>query len=236
MTWALGLWPPLAFLLVIAGASVLEVRRGAQSGDEIGAAVQAKVSVLLSVTLAVVGLSAIAVVVLDAERRAGLAGSIAGESWATASGWGALAGVAIAGIYFGGLDRAIAAAQARFGDYVPAGSTAALGADRRAFFVANVILAPLVEEVWYRGLLFNALGLEVGGVAAAALGCAAFGLFHWPGGAWYVLVTGVLVGVPCWVLRHTFGGLAGPFAAHLTLNVLEYVILTQRASRRPRGR
>ncbi len=75
--------------------------------------------------------------------------------------------------------------------------------------MANVVLAPVVEELWYRGLLFDTLAPEVSAVAAAAVGCAAFGLFHWPGGAWYMLATGALVGGACWVLRAWDGGLAG---------------------------
>ncbi len=60
-------------------------------------------------------------------------------------------------------------------------------------------------------------------------GCAAFGLFHWPGGAWYVLVTGALVGGACWALRVWDGGLAAPYLAHLVLNGVEVVILTRQA-------
>ncbi|MGB3544203.1 hypothetical protein [Rubrivirga sp.] len=71
------------------------------------------------------------------------------------------------------------------------------------------------------------------------MGCAAFGLFHWPGGAWYMVATGVLLGLPCWWLRATYVDLASPYAAHLVLNVLEVVISTKRARSepvRPRGR
>ena len=102
----------------------------------------------------------------------------------------------------------------------PAGGT--------AFVVANVVLAPLVEEVWYRGLLVDALPPDLGPVVAAAGGCAAFGLFHWPGGAWYVLVTGALVTGACWALRMADGGLAAPYTAHLVLNVIEVGVLTRR--------
>ncbi|MGB3544204.1 hypothetical protein [Rubrivirga sp.] len=145
MAWFLALWPPLVFFAVIAAASALEARRGSRSGEEVGAA-QARVPLLLAITLAVVGLSAVAVVVLEDEVRARLLNAVTAGS-AESIVIGCLVGVAIAIAYFGGLDRVVQAAQARFGDYVPPGSTASLGAGGVAFFVANVVLAPLVEEV-----------------------------------------------------------------------------------------
>ncbi len=150
MIWLLLLWPPLAFALVIAGAAALAARRGATSPEAIGAAVEAQVPTLLALTLAVVGAT---LLVLDASA---LAGVVEGSASGVAAG--VLVGAAIAAAYFGGLDRVIARAQRRFGDYVPAGSTTVLGTQRVSFFVANVLLAPVVEELWYRGLLFDALG------------------------------------------------------------------------------
>lgn len=229
--WLLILWPPLAFLLVLAGASALAVRRGATSPETVGAFVEARVSLWLAVTLALVGATLAGLVATDSALQSDLAEAMRAGRPGRAIPAGILAGVSIAALYFGGLDRLVRRAQARFGDYVPAGSTAMLGAGGVPFVVANVVLAPAVEELWYRGLLFGALAPELGGVAAAVAGCAAFGLFHWPGGAWYVLVTGALVGGVCWALRAWDGGLAGPVAAHLTLNLIETVVL-RRAARR----
>ena len=231
MTWVLLLWPPIAFALVLAGASAWAMRRGAASSEAVAAYVEARVPVWLAITLAVVGLSAVGLVTLDAEARRQLVVALRAGVGVREIGAGLAVGVGMAALYFGGLERAVRWAQATVGDYVPAGSTAVLGTRGLAFFVANLALAPVVEEVWYRGLLFDALGPGLGLATAAVVGCAAFGLFHWPGGAWYVLLTGALVGGACWALRAWSGGLAAPIAAHLALNVIEYVVLVRRARR-----
>lgn len=233
MFWFLVGWPPLVFLLVIAGATAVAVRGGATSAEAVGTFVQARIPVLLAVTLTVVGLSLSAMASGSDAVRGGLAGALASDAWLRSATVGIAVGAAIASVYFGGLERAIRWAQTRLGDFVPPGSTAVLGTGGLAFFGANVVLAPLVEELWYRGVLFDALSVPLSPTVAALAGCSAFGLFHWPGGAWYVLVTGVLVGGSCWVLRSWSGDLVGPYAAHLTLNVIEFVVLT-RAARRAR--
>ena len=229
MLWFLLLWSPLAFALVITAASGYAVRGGARSSEEVGEFIQPRVPVLLALTLAIVGFTLAVLFASSGDVRRSLTGS-SGGSW-EGVGAGVVVGAVIAAVYFGGLDRAVRWAQARFGDYVPSGSTAVLGTGGAAFFVANVVLAPVVEEVWYRGALFDALTGPLGPFSAALVGCAAFGLFHWPGGAWYVVVTGVLVGGACWMLRVWDGGLAAPYAAHLTLNAIEYVVLTRRSRR-----
>lgn len=233
MIVALIAWPPLAFLLVIAGASALAVRRGARSAEQAGDAVRDHVPVLLAVTLGVVGATLIALVIVDADSHRQLAAALGTGAWLRDLALGAAAGALIAGLYFGGLDRIVELAQRRFGDFVPPGSTSVLGSQRVAFFVANVVLAPVVEELWYRGLLYADLGAEVGVVAAAVIGCVAFGVFHWPGGAWYMLVTGSLVGGVCWLLRAQTDALLAPYGAHLALNAIEYVVLVRRARRTP---
>lgn len=233
MLWFLVGWPPLAFLLVLAGASAIAVRGGAVSAETVGAFVERRIPALLAVTLAVVGASLVALALGSAVVREGLVASLVSDAWPRSVAVGAAVGAAIAAVYFGALERVLRGAQARFGDYVPAGSTAALGTSVSAFFVANVVLAPAVEELWYRGVLFDALAAQLGPAGAAVAGSAAFGLFHWPGGAWYVLATGGLVGGACWALRFWGGDLAGPYAAHLVLNLIEFVVVA-RAARRTR--
>ena len=230
MLWFLVLWPPLAFALVIAAASGYAVRGGATSSEEVGEFIRPRVPVLLALTLALVGLTLGGLFVASGDVERSLTGSFGAGTW-EGIGAGVVVGSVLAAVYFGGLDRAVRGAQARFGDYVPSGSTAVLGTGGAAFFIANVVLAPVVEEAWYRGALFDALAGPLGPLSAAIVGCAAFGLFHWPGGAWYVVVTGVLVGGACWTLRAWDGGLAAPYAAHLTLNAIEYVVLTRRSRR-----
>ena len=200
MLWFLLFWPPIGFALVVAAASVYAVRQGATSSEEVGEFIQPRVPVLLASTLALVGSTLAVLYATSGDIQRTLTDSLSAGS-THGVGVGAAVGAAIAAVYFGGLDRAVRWAQAHFGDYVPSGSTSVLGTGGAAFFVANVILAPIVEEAWYRGVLFDALAGPLGPFGAAVVGCAAFGLFHWPGGAWYVAVTGVLVGGACWMLR-----------------------------------
>ncbi len=101
---------------------------------------------MLAITLAVVGATAVGLVATDAEMRDALAQALGAGSW-TGATVGAAVGVGLAAVYFGGLDRGVEWAQTHVGDYVPAGSTAVLGTGGAAFVVANVVLAPLVEEV-----------------------------------------------------------------------------------------
>jgi membrane protease YdiL (CAAX protease family) len=52
--------------------------------------------------------------------------------------------------------------------------------------------------------------------------CIVFGLLHWTGGVWYMALTGVVAGGAFAALALWRGGLAAPFGAHLTLNVIEF--------------
>lgn len=71
-----------------------------------------------------------------------------------------------------------------------------LGAALPPLFIANVLLAPWVEESLYRGYLLPALQSGYGNTAAVLISCAVFGLLHRTGGYWYMLLTATVVGVP----------------------------------------
>lgn len=111
----------------------------------------------------------------------------------------------------------------RLGDYVPAGAVlTSVGALALPFFLADVVLAPFVEETIYRGLGLSALGRRFGAAGAAAISMVCFGLLHWLGGFWYVLLVGLAAGGLFTALRLWRGNLAAPFAAHLAVNVIEF--------------
>ncbi|MEM9665364.1 MAG: CPBP family intramembrane glutamic endopeptidase [Bacteroidota bacterium] len=221
-------WPPLAFLLVLTAASLYAARQGAASSEAVGTFVETRLSMLLATTLTIVGIALGLLVLVWPEAGPLLAAALQAGSW-QGVGVGAAVGAAIAAVYFGGLERGVQWMQTHLGDYVPAGSTNVLGSAGGAFFLANVVLAPLVEEAWYRGLLFDLLSSSFSPGVALIVGSAAFGLFHWPGGVWYMVITGGLVGSACWGLRIWDGGLWAPYMAHLTLNVIEYAVLRRRA-------
>ena len=109
------------------------------------------------------------------------------------------------------------------GDYVPAGSVLpAISGSIGVFFIANVILAPWVEETLYRGYAIPVLTTHFGVAGAVAISCLLFGLLHWPGGIWYILLTGVVVGGTFAGLFLWRDGVLTPFVAHLTLNLVEF--------------
>lgn len=94
--------------------------------------------------------------------------------------------------------------------------------------VGAVILAPLWEELFFRGALFPALHRRLGFWPAALLSSAAFGLVHVEGltlGSLYLVVQTGLLGVAlCWLLRRTRTLLA-PIAAHAFNNLFAVGVL-----------
>jgi membrane protease YdiL (CAAX protease family) len=52
---------------------------------------------------------------------------------------------------------------------------------------------------------------------------ASFALLHWSGGFWYMALVGVTAGIPFTLLWVWQRRLHASFAAHLTLNTLEFL-------------
>lgn len=138
--------------------------------------------------------------------------------------FGACAGIALAYLYLHALAPALEAVQRQVGDYVPPGSVLPTVSSHIAiFFVANVLLAPLVEETLYRGLALPALIERFGAAPGILVSCLLFGLLHWPGGFWYMVLTATAVGGLFTGLTLWRGSLVAPFAAHLALNLVEFL-------------
>lgn len=142
---------------------------------------------------------------------------------------GALSGVVLAVAYFSWLAPQVNRLQGTWGDYVPAGSILpTLTSNLAAFFIANVLLAPLIEETLYRGLALRILGDRFGTWVAGLLSCTAFGLLHWAGGIWYMLLTGAVAGGCFTALYLWRRGLVAPVSAHLSLNLIEFAYTSVR--------
>ena len=223
-TWALLIAAPLLFLAAIIIASVyfgFITRGDVQAIAE--RTPQAMPVMLVAVQLALLAL---------------LARTLRSEhlSW-PAIGWrlgqgqalwrealiGAVPGAVLAVLYFTVLSPSVTWLQSNVGDYVPPGElTGALGAALVPFFLANVLLAPFVEESLYRGYALERLQQRYGLALAVVISCAFFGLLHWAGGFWYILLTGFVAGGLFVGLRVWRGTLIAPFAAHVALNVLEF--------------
>jgi len=224
-TWALLVGAPLLFLAAIAAASVYF---GAVTRGDVQAIAE-QTPQAMPVMLVVVQLLLLLFLVrsLWSERLAwsdigwGLGQDQA--LWREAL-IGVLPGAALAVLYFTVLSPSLTWLQSHVGDYVPAGElTGALGASLVPFFLANVVLAPFVEESLYRGYALDRLQQRYGLPLAVIVSCAFFGLLHWAGGFWYILLTGVVAGGLFAGLRVWRRTLVAPFAAHLALNILEFV-------------
>ncbi|MFN7985092.1 MAG: CPBP family intramembrane glutamic endopeptidase [Vicinamibacterales bacterium] len=114
--------------------------------------------------------------------------------------------------------------QRSFGDYVPPGSVLpTISNSLGVFFVANLVLAPFVEETIYRGIALPLLKERYGARVAIPIVCVFFGLLHWAGGIWYIALTGLVAGALFATLFIWGGGIYAPFAAHLALNIVEFV-------------
>jgi membrane protease YdiL (CAAX protease family) len=137
---------------------------------------------------------------------------------------GALVGSGLAAFYLRVIVPLLPTLQRTLGDYVTPGPVLpALSSSLGAFFIANVLLAPVIEETLYRGIALPALGDPFGPWFAALITCLFFGLLHWAGGVWYMLLTGIVAGGVFAALWSWRGGLMAPFAAHLALNIIEFI-------------
>lgn len=136
---------------------------------------------------------------------------------------GLLVGALLAVLYLYALAPLLETLQRAMGDFVPPGAVLpTVSRGIVVFLFANVLLAPLVEETLYRGIALPILGSILGVPWAVALSCALFGLLHWAGGFWYMLLTGVVAGGVFAGLYLWRGGVLAPFAAHLALNLVEF--------------
>ncbi len=137
---------------------------------------------------------------------------------------GMVVGGLLAISYIFWIGPALAVLQREIGDYVPAGAVlSTISGNIGLFFIANVMLAPLVEETLYRGYAIPLLSAHFGVAWAVGITCLLFGLLHWPGGIWYMLLTGGVVGGAFAGLFLWCDGILAPFAAHMTLNIIEFI-------------
>ena len=101
----------------------------------------------------------------------------------------------------------------------------ALGSVAAGVLIVGV--APLSEEVFFRGLLFRGLRRGVPFALAAAISAGIWGLFHYTGpDAWGVVLQLAVFGVVlAWLYERT-GSLWPPIVLHVFNNALAFAILT----------
>lgn len=90
------------------------------------------------------------------------------------------------------------------------------------FATIAVGTTPLVEELIFRGLLFQWLRGRTGPIPGALISAALFGGLHWPNGQ---AVWAGLVGFALALLFHRVGSLWAPVAAHSGTNALAVVLV-----------
>ena len=213
--WAVLLAGPVLFLVGIVGISVWLGASGVEP-ERIGAEVASYAPHLLLGVL-----SGMALIAMRLPLAALWAVPAPGRALSDA-GIGVVVGAVLALAYLTVLAPLLTELQG-LGDYVPPGEVlATVSASIPLFFLANVLLAPAVEETIYRGLGLRELTLWHGRAVAVVLSCVAFGLLHWTGGLWYMALTGLVAGGSFTALALWRGGLVAPFAAHLTLNMIEF--------------
>jgi len=139
---------------------------------------------------------------------------------------GVLLGLAIAIGYFHlGIIDLIIYLQTYFGDYVPVGETSNnVGGMPLLFFVSNIILAPFVEENIYRNIAFKKLCKRYSDIATILITAFFFGVLHWLGGFWYIVATGLLIGIPFGLIQLKRQSILLVYTAHLTINFYEFII------------
>ena len=225
--WFLLWFPPVLFFLVIVLFSIYFGIQAQGDANVIAEkTAEATPYILLTVQLLLLGIQ------FAIFRRQGL--TLRDLGWQAAKGqeaWkelslGAAIGAPLGVLWIYVIEPVLSNVQSAVGDYVPAGSLfPALGATIIPFAIADVLLAPFIEENIYRGYGIAKLLPRFGGRGAILLSSLFFGLLHWSGGFWYILTTSILVGVPFAILRLRRGNILVPFGAHLALNFVETLLL-----------
>ena len=91
----------------------------------------------------------------------------------------------------------------------------------------GTLLAPLAEELLFRGMLYPVLRRKCGILCAVALTTAGFALIHFDqlGGAWGPILVIVLVGLILTLVRELANSVAASFVMHLFYNGTVFVMV-----------
>ena len=229
--WLTLALPPILFLLVIIAVSVyfgVITRGDAQAIAE--SVPRAAPYIVLIVQLLLIPL------LLRALRTDGLTLRAIGwqlpadQQWWREGLLGIMVGAPLGLLYLLVLSPLLSTVQRVAGDYVPPDQIlVSLGSAVLPFFIANVLLAPFVEENIYRGYAITRLGQRFGPVSTFVISCLFFGLLHWTGGFWYILLTGFVAGSIFAALFLWRRNMVATYAAHLALNLVEFLFVWQMA-------
>lgn len=228
IAWINQLLAPLWFLLVIVLISVYFGAKGVAETD-----IPLKLSQNIPTLILIVQLIILAILYFTTKKENF---NLIKDGWKlenkrlllTDSMYGIATGLVLAVAYIYALSPLQKYLQIHVGDFVPAGETLkALGSQNLHFFVANVVLAPFVEESLYRNYGLTRFVKVYGIKRSVILSSVLFGLLHWTGGVWYILLTCMFIGVPFALIAIKRQNILWVFAAHLTLNLIEYFYISQ---------
>ncbi|MEA2550391.1 MAG: protease family protein [Actinomycetota bacterium] len=94
--------------------------------------------------------------------------------------------------------------------------------------IVAIGVAPLAEELFFRGILFRGLRDRRGFAAAAAVSSVAFGIAHWTGdwrGALIIVLSMMVTGLALAVVYERRKNLVANIAAHATFNVVGVILI-----------
>lgn len=228
--WYLLILPPIIFLLTTVAFSIYYNISGVTDSNEISSRIASNIPLLLFlVQILIFGLltwvlrkEKLKLFDLGYKQKQG--SRISREV-----SLGLILGIGLGFVYLYAISPFHVYLQSTFGDYIPAGQVlSGLGGNIIVFFLANVLLAPFVEERLYRGYALTSLKKKFGTTNAIIISSIFFGLLHWMGGFWYMIITGGILGLLFGAIAAKKENIVLVFVAHLSLNIMEFLYITLR--------
>ncbi len=214
--------PPFFFLLTLFALSIYLSSKGIRSAEEISTEIAGHVPLILLISQGLM----LSMLLLYAKKqhRNPFRETFQSDKLKSDVLFGSILGMAMAFLYEYGLHDLIVFLQKSLGDYIPPAELGpSLKSNLFAFGLANILLAPFVEENIYRNFGFSPMVKTFGKWQAILYTSFFFGLLHWMGGVWYILTTFLFVGIPLAWLRLKKNSLFFAFIAHLSLNTIEFL-------------
>lgn len=97
-------------------------------------------------------------------------------------------------------------------------------------FLTAGIVAPIVEELIFRGIVYRRTKKMTGTIAAAILSAALFGVFH---GNWVQAPYAFIIGIVAVFVYEKFKSIVAPIMLHMSANILSVLIMTLASSDTP---
>jgi len=221
-TWSLLILPPLFFLINILISSIYYGVSGQYTDEQISGIINENIPLLLLISQ--IEMLGILLYYSKQNDRNILKETFTSNRVKEDIISGVFLGLFIALLYKFIISDFIIYLQNSIGDYVPKGSLNSLKGNLFIFGIANIILAPFVEENIYRNITLFKFQSKYGNYVAIIISSVFFGILHWLGGFWYMLATLFFIGIPFAIISVKRRNILLVFIAHLTLNILEFIM------------